>query len=265
MPESEISNEPEGVGGRTIEPSELDPYFPSDHSDQIEATYYIDRLHRSPDEQFVFLDLGCAEGGTAKRVHAHFPNAQWIGVDIEDSPEVRKRQRTDLDFRAFDGVHIPADDASVDVVYCRQVFEHVRHPEPLLADVARILRPGGRFVGSVSQLEPLHSYSYWTFTYYGFAVISIDAGLRPVEFRPGVDGLTLISRHVAKFHLGLDVRFLFAPWMLYLSPLNRLFDRISPNDHAARNRAKVTYAGHLCFVFEKPTPEMPPAAAVRKT
>jgi ubiquinone/menaquinone biosynthesis C-methylase UbiE len=37
----------------------------------------------------------------------------------------------------FDGVNLPFGDDDFDLVYCKQVLEHVRHPEPLLAEVGR--------------------------------------------------------------------------------------------------------------------------------
>jgi hypothetical protein len=57
----------------------------------------------------------------------------------------------------YDGVHIPLKEAAVDLVYSRQVFEHVRHPESLIGELHRVLKPGGLFVGSTSQLEPFYS------------------------------------------------------------------------------------------------------------
>ena len=55
------------------------------------------------------------------------------------SPEARERTRHDARFETFDGVSMPFDDGSFDLVYCKQVLEHVRHPEPLLAEVRRVL------------------------------------------------------------------------------------------------------------------------------
>lgn len=71
-------------------------------------------------------------------------------------------------------------------------------PESLLADVTRVLRPGGAFVGSVSCLEPYHSFSYWNFTPYGWYVWLARRGTggvlvgrvrqRESRKRPGVRG-----------------------------------------------------------------------------
>lgn len=72
---------------------------------------------------------------------------------------------------------MPFDDGTFDVVFCRQVLEHVRHPDDVIAEVSRILRPGGIFVGSVSQLEPYHNHSIFNWTSYGVVSVFEAYGL----------------------------------------------------------------------------------------
>ena len=128
------------------------------------------------------------------------------------------RTRTDAEFHTFDGLNLPFEDASFDVVYCAQVLEHARHPESLLIDVARVLRPGGALAGSTSQLEPFHSRSTFNFTPHGLSLLLESAGLAGVELRPSVDALTLIVRR------GLGGPELFNRWWRRESPLNRAID-----------------------------------------
>ncbi len=83
----------------------------------------------------------------------------WTGVDIGDSAEHLSRKPDAPPVDVYDGVTLPYPDASFDVIWCKQVLEHVRQPDAVIAEVARCLRPDGLFVGSVSQLEPYHSRS----------------------------------------------------------------------------------------------------------
>jgi hypothetical protein len=124
------------------------------------------------------------------------------------------------------------------------VFEHVRHPERLLGEVARVLSPTGFFVGSTSQLEPYHSFSLWNYTIYGFKLIVEEAGLSMIEVRPGIDGPTLIERSYRKRPREMS-RFFTEE-----SPLNRAIDE----DAAAEgkhpsiiNFRKLLYCGHFIF------------------
>ncbi len=231
---------------------ELEKCFPNDHSRQVDATYYIDWIaERMTENAPVVVDLGAGSGSSAGQILSRIPRCSWIGVDIDSSPEVKARKLKDLDFRSYNGTDIPLEDNSVDAIYSRQVFEHVRYPEALLKDIHRVLKPGGYFVGSVSQLEPYHSYSFWNFTYYGFATLASDAGLKLVEFRPGVDGISLIARNFVKFQMRSDVS-IFKKWLKSESPLNSFTNSIfESRSHAERNKSKTAYSGHLCFAFQK--------------
>lgn len=46
----------------------------------------------------IILDLGCGTGASIDFFQKIVPNARWIGVDIEDSPEVNSRTRNDAEF-----------------------------------------------------------------------------------------------------------------------------------------------------------------------
>jgi ubiquinone/menaquinone biosynthesis C-methylase UbiE len=41
---------------------------------------------------------------------------------------------------------LPVDDASIDLIWCERVLQHLNDPQPAIDDIARVLRPGGRAV-----------------------------------------------------------------------------------------------------------------------
>ncbi len=198
------------------------------------------------------LDLGCGEGSSVELFRRRDPTVQWIGVDIPGSREAGARRRTDARFETFDGVTLPFAAASFDLVYCHQVLEHVRHPSRLLADVARVLAPGGYFAGSTSQLEPFHSRSMWNYTPVGFAALIDEAGLRLVEVRPGIDALALITRRLVP--RGTWTERVWGRWWAGQSPLNRLIDlhgRTRGLDEATVNANKLLFSGQFTFLAQR--------------
>ncbi len=222
--------------------------IPTDHAKQVTSTYYIERLMKNAPRGCMVLDLGCGDGRSVDTFRRFDPAVQWHGLDIESSPEVSQRKRSDAIFQSYDGVHIPFPDASFDIVFSHQVFEHVRHPEPLLKEVARVLRPRAAFVGSVSCLEPYHSYSLWNYTPYGWRVLLESAGLKPVEFRPGIDSIALIQRQ-------FQGRPPEARAWFNKSPLNEDIDRWgaeTQRNPALINLRKLQYCGHVNFHAIKP-------------
>ena len=200
------------------------------------------------------MDLGCGDGNTLDYFRRKSQGVRWVGIDIEKSPEVESRTRTDGEFHTFNGIHIPFDDNHFDLIYCNQVFEHVRHPIDLLKEVNRVLRPNGYFVGSTSHLEPYHSYSLWNYTPYGFCLLIEEIGLHVVEIRPSIDSLTLIVRR------GLGRSRFFSLWWEKESPLNlviSLYGKVMRKSPVWINTVKLLFCGQFCFLVHKPDAMLP--------
>jgi 2-polyprenyl-3-methyl-5-hydroxy-6-metoxy-1,4-benzoquinol methylase len=92
------------------------------------------------------LDLGCGEG----RFAADLARAGMtvVGVDVADEPLRRARaQHPSLDLRMVPAEGTwPLPDASFDVVWAGETIEHVADVGGWLAEVRRLLRPGGRLL-----------------------------------------------------------------------------------------------------------------------
>lgn len=96
-----------------------------------------------------WLDLGCGHQVFPSWVDANAPGMieschKAVGIDL-DLPSLRKNVY--LRDRVMGSLeHLPFSSASFDVVTCNWVVEHVEAPSAVLAEVKRILRPGGRFL-----------------------------------------------------------------------------------------------------------------------
>lgn len=79
-------------------------------------------------------------GETAKEV---------IGVDV-DEPTVQYAAKNyaarNVSFKVGDGIRIPLDDASVDVVVSFETIEHIDNYRKFMAEVKRVLKPEGLFL-----------------------------------------------------------------------------------------------------------------------
>ncbi len=106
------------------------------------------------------VDVGCSAGFIADELA--LAGATTSGVDIDEPGLARARERFGdrVDFRVARGEDLPFDDDSVDVVVLNHIYEHVVDPEAVVADIHRVLRPGGLLylgVGHRWQLiEPHH-------------------------------------------------------------------------------------------------------------
>jgi ubiquinone/menaquinone biosynthesis C-methylase UbiE len=87
------------------------------------------------------LDFGCGRGNVKQMNFKGI--AGWIaGVDPEkavfENPYIDDGQVLDLE-----KMHIPYPDASFDLVFADNVMEHVVDPPTTLAEIRRVLKPGG--------------------------------------------------------------------------------------------------------------------------
>ncbi len=92
-----------------------------------------------------WLDVGCGDGRTAG-VWAREHGRRYLGVDVS-SEAVKAAQAIGLDARKTDdATALPFPDNSFDVVTCIEVIEHLFLPREAVAEMRRVLRPGGRLI-----------------------------------------------------------------------------------------------------------------------
>lgn len=94
------------------------------------------------------LELGTGTGETALRVLELHPGARWVGVDASEAMLARARERLpEADIRRG-RLEDVLPEGPFDLVVSVLAVHHLRAPEKrdLFARVARVLRPGGRFV-----------------------------------------------------------------------------------------------------------------------
>lgn len=87
------------------------------------------------------LDYGCGNVGYLADFHARGFNIS--GAELS-ARVVEQCRQNGFDVRQVSNFsEIPFDDAEFDIVYLMQVFEHLRDPNVFLAELSRILKPGG--------------------------------------------------------------------------------------------------------------------------
>lgn len=103
------------------------------------------------------LDIGVGSGGLIEMGLAK--KVEMWGLDPGERAIARVRDNLGLGDRAVTGYsqNMPFETGSFDVVVMTEVIEHLADEiiEPTLKEVRRILRPGGRFIGTVPARENL--------------------------------------------------------------------------------------------------------------
>jgi len=92
------------------------------------------------------LDLGCRTGALARH---YLAGNTIVGVDV-DREALAEAAKLGIETHFADlDEPLPFPDASFDVVVVAEILEHLQFPARLVGEAARVLRPGGKLVGSV--------------------------------------------------------------------------------------------------------------------
>jgi len=90
------------------------------------------------------LDFGCGAGGLSVALSQHYPEKHIHAIDIgAHAAALIDQSKANVDFKPGSVLDAPLEDASIDMLISRFVIEHTIHPDKLISEAYRVLRPGG--------------------------------------------------------------------------------------------------------------------------
>jgi SAM-dependent methyltransferase len=103
------------------------------------------RLLARPGARFArVLDAGCGCGHALSELRERFAPEALAGIDSDPAlAEEARRAHPDADVRTGDVRKLEFADGAFDLVLCHQLLHHVSAPEEALAELHRVLAPGG--------------------------------------------------------------------------------------------------------------------------
>ncbi len=107
------------------------------------------------------VDVGCGKGRFLRQLGREFPDARLTGIDV--SPTMLAQLPEDV--AAIEGglLRIPAADGAFDAAFAVESLEHSLLPERAVAELCRIVRPGGRvlIIDKHAARQPLSEHEPW--------------------------------------------------------------------------------------------------------
>lgn len=133
------------------------------------------------------LEVGCGTGAFAERLTAENPTCSIVATD-QSARLVELTAARGVDAHVADVMHLRFPDASFDIVVAMWMLYHVPDLDRGLAEVRRVLRPGGTFVAATNGDNHL-------------AQLLVDAGGQPLVTQFSTEnGAAALSRHFDDVH-----------------------------------------------------------------
>lgn len=117
---------------------------------------------------------------------------EYCGVEL-DTELNRKTKKADI---YYDGVSLPFESDRFDALLCNQVLEHVQDEDPFVAELARVLRPGGAMILSAPFLWDEHEqpFDFKRYTSYGMQSLLERHGFSIIKLQKTCSDASMISK-----------------------------------------------------------------------
>lgn len=95
------------------------------------------------------LDVGCGPGTITNDLAKKVPNGKVYGIDtIEDlvklgRDQAKQKQLGNVEYKIGSATSLPFEENTFDIVFAHQVLLHLQDPVSALAEMQRVVKPGG--------------------------------------------------------------------------------------------------------------------------
>jgi ubiquinone/menaquinone biosynthesis C-methylase UbiE len=130
--------------------------MPEDHMDKLytSSNFFVSFVHTNRLKKIIHalpkqnnlhvLDAGCGEGHLLSQMYEHAPRHNYYGVDITPIALKKAKQRCKTaNIQKMNLTNLSFKTATFDVVICTEVLEHMLEYKKAIAELKRVLKPGG--------------------------------------------------------------------------------------------------------------------------
>lgn len=110
-----------------------------------------------PNSEAKLLDCGCADGETTMQIAKRIGTKKVSAIEIIEEDAAKAEERGIRVSKSDLNQPVPFDSESFDIVHAANIIEHLYDTDAFLREVHRVLKVGGYFLVSTSNLAALHN------------------------------------------------------------------------------------------------------------
>ena len=168
------------------------------------------------------LDVGCGE----MPYRSFLPSSvRYTGIDVPQASAFSMNGNDEV--VPFDGASIPFPDANFDTLLCTEVLEHSPEPVALIAEMERVLKPGGTLIATVPFSARVHYAPYDFHRFSRYALDRMFASFTDVHIEERGNDIAVIANKliIVALRMTKPTRYALVQWplLLLLLPLTGVF------------------------------------------
>jgi len=117
---------------------------------RLTGNVMLKRLARQPDFEAppAILDLGCGTGWFTRKLQQLYPVSRVTGADLSPGMIEHAQSLSDpkLNWLVADAGYLPLPDSGFDLIFSNLMIQWCEHPNEVLHECWRLLKPGGRLM-----------------------------------------------------------------------------------------------------------------------
>jgi SAM-dependent methyltransferase len=189
------------------------------------------------------LDVGCGSGTLLGLLKQRGFRAIGVDFSAEAAGLAGAENGVRVVVGSLDQAGFP--DHSFDIVTLFHVLEHVANPRQVLAEVSRILKPGGVIVVQVPNIDS------WQFKAFGARWYGLDIPRHLIDYSKGsmlklLNDSGFVPRRIKHFNLRDNAPALVSSVFPSLDPISRA---VRQRRHGALEGPVLTWSRHLAYLF----------------
>ena len=114
----------------------------------------LDKISRDIEAGDIVLEVACGTGLVALKIADQA--SRVIGIDIsapmidEARKKMKEKSLDNVEFFVEDAYSLPFENDVFDTVICNNALQNMKYPQKALAEIKRVLKPGGRFISAIA-------------------------------------------------------------------------------------------------------------------
>ena len=120
---------------------------------RIYRSSLLDKISNDVNAGDTVLEVACGTGLVALNMAERASKVSGIDISAPMIDEAQKKMRekgfANVEFFVEDAYYLHFGDGVFDTVICNNALQNMKYPQKALAEIKRVLKPGGRFIGVV--------------------------------------------------------------------------------------------------------------------